>query len=121
MKYQKNVKFEKDFKKLLKKFRTLEEDFETFKKSSVELLHVHKVENPSLLPVPGFESDVVCIYKAKKFACKALKGKGARSGIRVVYALFLKENKIEFLQIYFKEKHKTDLDSNHLKAYIKGL
>jgi len=42
------------------------------------------------------------IFKAKKFACKALKGKGAQSGIRVIYAYHEGEDWVEFIEIYFK-------------------
>ena len=38
----------------------------------------------------------------KKFACKALKGRGVQSGIRVIYAYFVKEDRVEFIEIYFK-------------------
>jgi hypothetical protein len=41
------------------------------------------------------------IYKAKKFACRALKGKGVQSGIRVIYAYFKDDDKIELVEIYF--------------------
>ncbi len=48
----------------------------------------------------GFTSPNV--YKATKFACKSLKGKGSRSGIRVVYAYFEQLDRIELVEIYFK-------------------
>ena len=44
------------------------------------------------------------IYKVTKFACKSIKGKGVRSGIRIIYAYYEKENIIEFIEIY----HKSD-------------
>ena len=42
------------------------------------------------------------IFKAKKFACKALKGSGSNSGIRLIYAYFEAEGTIELIKIYFK-------------------
>ncbi|WP_269763542.1 hypothetical protein [Candidatus Endomicrobiellum trichonymphae] len=36
--YSQISEFYKDFKKLLKKFSTLEEDFETMKKSAIEII-----------------------------------------------------------------------------------
>jgi len=36
--------------------------------------------------------------------CKSIKGKGVRSGIRIIYAYYEKENIIEFIEIY----HKSD-------------
>ncbi len=41
-------------------------------------------------------------YKVKKFACRALKGRGADSGLRIIYAYFEKADKIELVEIYFK-------------------
>lgn len=42
------------------------------------------------------------ILKARKFACRSLKGKGAQSGIRVIYAYFKQADRIEFIEIYYK-------------------
>lgn len=33
------------------------------------------------------------IYKARKFACKLLKGRGGKSGIRIIYAYFKDEDR----------------------------
>jgi len=42
------------------------------------------------------------VYKAKKFACKSLKGKGVQSGIRVIYAYEEEKDRIVLIEIYFK-------------------
>ena len=42
------------------------------------------------------------IIKVRKFTCKALKGKGANSGIRVIYAFHKEEQKIVFIELYYK-------------------
>jgi hypothetical protein len=42
------------------------------------------------------------VYKARKFACRSLKGKGAHSGIRVIYAYIEQNDKIELIEIYYK-------------------
>lgn len=56
------------------------------------------------------------IYKAKKFACKALKGKGVVSGIRIIYAYFEKEDIIEFIEIYYKGQ-KANEDRDRILRY----
>jgi hypothetical protein len=54
---------------------------------------------------------------AKKFACKSLKGKGAKSGIRIIYAYFEQEDTIEFIEIYFKGDKENE-DKERIKKYF---
>lgn len=94
--------FEKDIKKLLKRFKTLEDDLEIFIKNELNLYHKLKIDNKEVSQVPGLKIEIPKIYKAKKFACRSLKGKGVQSGIRVIYAYFEEKDKIEFIEIYYK-------------------
>ena len=94
--------FEKDIKKLLKRFKTLEDDLEIFIKNELNLYHKLKIDNKEVSQVPGLKIEIPKIYKAKKFACRSLKGKGVQSDIRVIYAYFEKKDKIEFIEIYYK-------------------
>ena len=94
--------FEKDIIKLLKRFKTLEDDLEIFIKNELNLYHKLKIDNKEVSQVPGLKIEIPKIYKAKKFACRSLKGKGVQSGIRVIYAYFEKKDKIEFIKIYYK-------------------
>jgi len=94
--------FEKDIKKLLKRFKTLEDDLEIFIKNELNLYHKLKIDNKEVSQVPGLKIEIPKIYKAKKFACRSLKGKGVQSGIRVIYAYFEIKDKIEFIEIYYK-------------------
>jgi hypothetical protein len=43
----------------------------------------------------------------KKIACKALKGRGVNSGLRLIYAYFPDEQKITFIELY----HKNDKEN----------
>ena len=94
--------FEKDIKKLLKRFKTLEDDLEIFIKNELNLYHKLKIDNKGVSQVPGLKIEIPKIYKAKKFACRSLKGKGVQSGIRIIYAYFEEKDKIEFIEIYYK-------------------
>ena len=105
MTFEELDEFNKDLKKLLKKFRSLNDDLETVKK-------VLKVE-PGERPPFSFRIDnlgiVTCVIKVKKIACKSLKGKGVNSGLRLIYAHFENENRIVFVELYHKsEKEKED-------------
>jgi len=83
--------FVKDFKKLGKNYPTLKQDLEVFVNN--QLISISEPK----------------IYKARKFACKSLKGRGSFSGIRVIYAYFKDDDRIELVEIYFKgDKEKED-------------
>lgn len=111
--------FQKDLKRLLKKFRTLEEDLEIAKRNAIELYHLKHIDNRSVFPIHDFCTEEVKICKIKKFACKALKGRGIMSGIRVVYAFHAATFKVEFLEVYFKgEKENENFD--RIKEYLKN-
>ena len=94
--------FDKDMRKLLKRFKTLEDDLRVFIKNELNLYHELEVDNKGVFRVPGLKIESPKIYKAKKFACRCLKGKGVQSGIRVIYAYFEEQDKVELIEIYYK-------------------
>jgi mRNA-degrading endonuclease YafQ of YafQ-DinJ toxin-antitoxin module len=97
------IEFKKDLKNLLKKYRTLNEDLEVVKR----VLQVTPDERPPFsfrIDNLGLET---CIIKVKKIACKALKGRGVNSGLRLIYAHFEADQKIIFIELY----HKNDKEN----------
>jgi len=111
--------FQKDLKRLLKKFQTLEEDLETAKRNAIELYHLKNINNRSVFPIPDFCNETILVCKIKKFACKALKGRGVMSGIRVIYAYHIVASKVEFIEIYFKGEKENE-DRERIKEYLKN-
>ena len=106
---KKLAEFEKDLKRLSKKFRTLEQDLDTFIQKQLNLYHKLHIDNKGIFPIPDLGILHPKIFKAKKFACRSLKGKGVASGIRVIYAHFEQEDIIELVEIYYKgEKENED-------------
>jgi len=106
---KKLAEFEKDLKRLSKKFRTLEQDLDTFIQKQLNLYHKLQIDNKGIFPIPDLGILHPKIFKAKKFACRSLKGKGVASGIRVIYAHFEQEDIIELVEIYYKgEKENED-------------
>lgn len=107
--------FEKDLKKL-KRFSSLEEDLRMFIKVALNAFHKQNIDSRAIfhLSDPGIRSPK--IYKARKFACKALKGKGAQSGIRVIYTYHEEEDWIEFIEIYYKGDKENE-DRERIKQY----
>ncbi len=96
---RKLAEFVKDFKTLSKKFRTLKEDLDVFIANQLKLTHKLNIDNRGVVRISDLGIDFPKIYKAKKFPCKSLKGKGAASGIRVIYAYHEEEDIIEFIEM----------------------
>lgn len=111
--------FEKDIKKLLKRFPTLENDLKTFIDKELFLFHKLKIDNQGVFQIPGLGFDVPRVYKGKKFACRSLKGKGVQSGIRVIYAYFEPEDRIELIEIYYKGDKENEDKARIMRLYSK--
>lgn len=103
IKYDETKEFTKDFKKLLKRFPSLVDDLEVNKRYRIELFHCKEIDSGSIFEIQraGNTSELK-FFKVKKFQCRYLKGSGAKSGIRLVYAYFPIEKRIVFIEIYFK-------------------
>lgn len=117
--YGQTEEFQKDFKKLLKKYRFLEEDLELVKIAAIELFHLQKINNLSVFPIPGFCTEEILICKLKKFACKALKGRGSKSGIRIIYAFHISTLRVDFIEIYFKADQENE-NRERIKEYLEN-
>ena len=114
--------FEKDFKKLSKRFKTLERDFELMKKNLLEVHYLKGIPVPpkALVDIEGFCNDCYKSQKVRKFACASLKGKGGNSGIRVILVYEKDEQKITFIEIYFKGDSENE-DGERLKKFVRSL
>jgi len=111
--------FEKDKKKLLKRFRTLNDDLNTFINVQLKLFHKLNIDNNSCEQIENIGITNPNVYKVKKFACKALKGKGVQSGIRIIYSYFYREDKIEFIEMYYKGDKENENRERIIKIYKK--
>lgn len=118
MNYSETSEFKHDFKKLLKKFPSLAEDLAVVKQYDIELFHCHKIDKHGIFKIENAgNNENVQFFKIKKFACKSLKGRGAQSGIRVIYAFHPADLKVEFIEIYFKGKKENE-DRERIKEYL---
>ena len=106
--------FSKELKRLLKKYNSLNSDLDLLK----GYLQLYPRGNPPRIfqiSNLGIQTE---IFKVKQFRCQSMKGKGSVSGIRIVYALFSDQTKIEFVEIYYKEKDDTECNKERiLKDY----
>jgi len=102
IKYEESDEFKKDLKKLVRRFPSLPEDLVTVKKAVIELRHLKNINNLSTFEIPGYSTEEVSFWKIKKFACKSLKGRGNKSGMRVIYSWHEDSRRLMFIEIYFK-------------------
>jgi hypothetical protein len=112
--------FDKDLKKLVKKFRSLEEGLDIFIKTELVLYHKLAKDNKGIFQIPGLGFENPKVYKAKKFACRALKGKGVQSGIRVIYGYWENQDRIDLIEIYYKGD-KGNENKDRIAATYHGL
>ena len=109
--------FEKDFKKLKKRFRTLDSDLGNFIKVQLQMFHKLNKDNQGIVEISGLDIKYPKIYKARKFACRVLKGTGSKSGIRIIYSYYPDLDKIEFVEIYFKGDKENEDKKRILNYY----
>jgi hypothetical protein len=103
MKFEELHEFEKDLKRLLKRYRSLADDLAVVKK----VLEAEPKERaPFSFRIEGLGINT-CVIKVKKIACRVLKGKGANTGLRLIYAHFEQEKRIVMVELY----HKNDKEN----------
>ena len=109
MEFKYHIKFNKEYKKLFKKYKSLDEDLEKFKKVLM------------LFPCGRGEkhwqelrkrNDLIILKT--RLSCAYLK----KSSLRVIYAYDRKTAKIEFIEIYFKGE-KSREDKQRIEEYLK--
>ena len=109
--------FGHDLKKLQKDYPSLEDDLENF---TAALTPRIPDGLPGIVRISNLGSGVVDpIYKVRKFRCQSLKGRGSKSGIRLIYAYHPAVDKITFIEIYFKGKKENE-DRERILQYMKS-
>ena len=107
--------FKKEIKKLNKKFKSIYTDLVTFKKALIAELP--KPPRGTVRVSRLGQNVKIPIYKVRHFRCKSLKGRGVRSGIRIIYAHNEKEDKVIFIEIYYKDGKKNEDRERILKYF----
>jgi hypothetical protein len=103
------AEFEQECKRLFKKYKTLDDDLEKFRKILIT--------TPTGIGknfVIMYSSQTVKIIKAR-MACRALRDRS----LRIVYSYFEQEQRIEFIELYFKGDKENE-DRERLKEYLKN-
>ena len=100
MKFTCQSEFEKDLKRLLKRYISLNEDLIKIK----SILEVYPNARPPFSFLIYNKSNTVSIIKIKKIACLSLRGKGVNTGLRMIYNLNQESNTIELIELYHKNE-----------------
>ncbi len=108
--------FDRDFKKLEKKLRTLAEDLTTLIDTLLFAFHKLNIENEGVKRIDDLGQVRLPVYKVKKFTCKSLKGKGSRTGLRLIYGFDAEKDRIELIEIYMKSDKAAE-DRDRIKTH----
>jgi mRNA-degrading endonuclease RelE of RelBE toxin-antitoxin system len=106
--------FEKDLKRLLKRYISLNEDLSKIKL----ILEVYPYARPPFSFIIFKNTNTINIIKVKKIACLSLRGKGVHSGLRIIYNFNQESNTIEFIELYHKNDQSIE-DENRFLHLIK--
>lgn len=110
--------FPKELEKLSKKYKSLHKDFGNFKKVLTKTMPNH-VSGTVIISGLG-ENVKIPIYKVKHFRSRDFKGRGSRSGFRIIYAHIQNSEKVIFIEIYHKN-NKTNHDEGRIKKYFEDI
>ena len=116
IKYLRCEEFDKDFKHLCNKYKSLEKDFEdvikVFNTVWISIPHVERINN--------LWNDVtIPVYKMRKVWCESLK---SSTKLRIIFAYDEKSQEIkliQFIEIYAKCESEVE-DRDRLKKYLWG-
>jgi hypothetical protein len=116
--------FEVDLKHLKKCYKSLDEDLETLTKALCVWLCVqHKAGqsyDDGYVVMSGYAASGCYLYKVRHMTCRALKGMGNRTGLRVIFAYWPESDTLELIQIYFKADHDLE-DQARVRSYLKAI
>lgn len=102
--------FKRELRKLSQKYGTLNNDLEIFK----EVLSSSPTGFGKNFTVIH-STEVIKIVKAR-MACRSLRDRS----LRVIYAYLEREEKVEFIEIYYKGDKESE-DRNRIKEYLKSV
>ena len=115
IKFEAVPEFPKELSSAIKKYKYLEEDFDRFKKA-LEINQPQGMRGTFRISDLGINVKIP-IYKVKHFRSQDFKGKGSKSGFRIIYAHMNEEHKIIFIEFYHKN-NKTNHDVKRIKKYF---
>jgi mRNA-degrading endonuclease RelE of RelBE toxin-antitoxin system len=115
IKIEKVPEYDKDIKKISKKYKHIEEDI--YRALTAIKTNPSNFHGSVLINGLG-ETIKNPIFKLKKFRSTDIHGKGSRSGFRLIYSYESNLNKIILIQFYYHKNESTDCDKKRIKKYF---
>jgi len=116
---ERRPEFDRDLKALKKKYRSLDEDLGALIKSGLHAFHHLGVDAGHIEKMAGIQtSDGIVMYKVVRMACKALKGTGSKSGMRVIYGYEAARDRVVLVEIYFKGDKENE-DRERVRGFLR--
>ena len=109
MNFNELPEFQKEIKRLGKKYKSLPDDLQEFC-SVVSIIPLGNNKHFKAI----VQNEIFCIVKARLF-CRYLKGKS----LRIIYSYFEQKQRIEFIELYFKGDKENE-DRERIKEYLKN-
>lgn len=109
MSFNELPEFQKEFKRLAKKYKSLTDDLQEF----CNVVSVVPLGNSKHFNVIT-QTDLFYVIKARLF-CRFLKG----TSLRIVYCYFKEEQRIDFIELYFKGDKENE-DRGRIKEYLEN-
>ena len=109
MNFNELPEFQKEFKRLGKKYKSLSDDLKEF----CDVISAVPLGNGKHFNVIT-KNEQCAIVKARLF-CRYLKG----SSLRIIYAFHCENCKVDFIEIYFKGEKENE-DRDRIKGYLKN-
>lgn len=111
MTFEELPEFRKEFRKFAKKYKSLSDDLEEFRR----VLSAAPLGNGGKHFNTLFRSERVNVIKAR-FFCRYLKG----ASFRIVYAYAGQPERVEFIELYYKGD-KSNEDRGRVERYLKAM
>ncbi len=108
--------FDRDLKKLVKKYPSLNEDMDVFI-TALSFIRQNEIRGTVRIADIGETYAKYPVYKVRSFRCKSLKGQGSKSGMRVIFYDDVAADRITLIQIY----HKSTTENHDVVRILKFL
>lgn len=109
MNFDELPEFQKELKRLGKKYKSLSDDLQEFR-NVISAVPLGNSKHFNVIT----KTEFLHIIKARLF-CRYLKG----TSLRIVYAYHVAASKVDFIEIYFKGEKENE-DRERIKEYLKN-
>ena len=109
--------YRKDLKKMQKKYRHIKEDVKRAILAIITSKH-KPLEGSVRIDHLGDEVKIP-VFKLRHFRSTDLKGKGSRSGIRLIYSYEIEKKEITLFEIYYHKSKHSDCNRELIKEYFR--